>query len=60
MDQLPTFEPIAFPPGLEATQGTNVSPCPYKPVSFAPEYESDQWIKITAKKGKRRNKRSNF
>jgi hypothetical protein len=60
MDNLPTFEPIAFPPGLEATQGTNVSPYPYRTVSFAPEYESDQWIKVSSRKGKRRNKKSAF
>lgn len=57
MEHGPTFEKVAYLPGVHATQGTNESPCPYKPVSFAPEYESDQWIKIT-KKARRRNKRA--
>lgn len=49
------FPRVPFAPGLEATQGLLYG-LPYRPVSFAPEEESDQWIRV-GKRDKRRQRR---
>lgn len=54
----PTSQPShAYAPGLEATQGPNARPPPYRPVSFGAkrEYENDEdgWTHVGRKPSRR-------
>lgn len=62
----PAVQPsAAYPPGLEATQGPNARPPPYRPVSFGAtrDYKDDndgwQKVKVTKKSRSRRWKGAN-